>query len=171
MISVGRTKCQPDRDVLFVEAVGELRDRGGFRSVSRLAAGSSPFIVQAMMVTAQLRAYSQVRTELGPRLILNSRSATTLARAPCLHGEHTAEILSELGYSPKQIIALHEAQCVYARADIGGSTHLNNDLVKRWRGHWHLIGRNKSRPAATTLRAAAFRVSVVQARSDPWWQI
>ena len=41
------------------------------RSVSRLAAGSSPFLVAAIIVIARLRACSQVRTELGPRLILN----------------------------------------------------------------------------------------------------
>ena len=43
------------------------------RSASRLAAGSSPFLVAAMIVIARVRACSQVSTVLGPRLMRRDR--------------------------------------------------------------------------------------------------
>ncbi len=43
------------------------------RSPSRLAAGSSPFLVAAMIPIARVRACSQVSTELGPRPMRRER--------------------------------------------------------------------------------------------------
>ena len=59
--------------MFLIETLCELLTMMAFRPASRLIAGSSPFLQAARMAIAWLRACSQVRTVLGPRLMRRDR--------------------------------------------------------------------------------------------------
>src|SRR5262249_39473862 len=72
-VALGRAWLEAKIDVLLLKPLGEFLDCNGSPIGVRLAAGSSPFLVAAMIVIARLRACSQGRTVLGPRLMRRDR--------------------------------------------------------------------------------------------------
>jgi crotonobetainyl-CoA:carnitine CoA-transferase CaiB-like acyl-CoA transferase len=112
----------PDRRRNWGELIDELEDWSRERTTEEVQAlfdrhgvPSSPYrtVKQAMTdpQIAHRRAFAEVHDPGGTFRALNppfQLSATPAAAAPCVAslGEHTEELLSEIGYTPEQISAL-----------------------------------------------------------------